>query len=188
MAKGTALPSIKSVLMMHDNEAVFTMICENFLPDVVGAKKWKTYCADKKMSGFVNSTDIAFLVLLLSNCWDRWVTAVTGNKNAKNIPTKYTTKTQLLSPEQNKENGNNNAALKKEISHCKWTLEGLEEYARLNMLVKSQRGTEAGQEFEARFLRKMQEKYNHLKKPGEKRTPRKQESSFVMPFELPTPE
>ena len=63
----------------NDDNGYYTLICDLFLPHVVGAVKWCQKCVDQKMSDFVHVGDEAFTILTIDNNEQAWRDQVDNN-------------------------------------------------------------------------------------------------------------
>jgi len=64
------LPTIDDILKLHKNLQTMRVLCNHFLPCVVGKKRWKMQIlAGKHVNDIATVSDEAFVLLVLENIW-----------------------------------------------------------------------------------------------------------------------
>jgi len=65
------LPTINEILKLHKNLKAMSVLCNHFLPCVVGKKQWKMQIqAGKKVNDVTTISDEVFALLVLENIWE----------------------------------------------------------------------------------------------------------------------
>ena len=84
-------PTAHDLLTYHnDDNGYYTLMCDLFLPHVVGAVKWHQKCVDQKLSDFVCVGDEDFTILTIENNELAWRDQVDNNWKVSHKPSKYT--------------------------------------------------------------------------------------------------
>jgi len=64
------LPIIDDILKLRKNLKGMNVLCNHFLPCVVGKKRWRMQIqAGKKINDIATVSDEAFILLILQNTW-----------------------------------------------------------------------------------------------------------------------
>lgn len=152
--RANTVPKLEDVLVMSKDMMVHQQICENFLSDVVGAATWKKNYTCVELREFVSVSDMALLLLLLENSWERWTDKVDKKRKTvdKTIGTLYTSK------KANSQDGERDT----DHANSKWSAEGIRRYNELSIAVRDDWKSQEGKEFHANFLRQMTNKENNV--------------------------
>jgi len=68
------LPDIDNLLKLRKNLKSMNILCNHFLPCVVGKKRWKMQIhAGKKVNDVATVSDEAFILLVLENIWKEMI-------------------------------------------------------------------------------------------------------------------
>ena len=67
------MPELKDLQKLRGNPAGWKFLCDKLLCSVVGKRKYNANIASKLVCEFTSSCDIALILLLLENSWDRWI-------------------------------------------------------------------------------------------------------------------
>jgi hypothetical protein len=65
-------PTLQELQQLRKCEKGWKFLCDTLLPKVIGYKIFKTKIDDELVSQFTDPSDIAFVILVLENCWDQW--------------------------------------------------------------------------------------------------------------------
>ena len=65
-------PTLQELQQLRKNQAAWQFFCDKLLPKVISHKKHKDNIDDLVVSKFTDPSDIAFVLLVLENCWDQW--------------------------------------------------------------------------------------------------------------------
>ena len=65
------LPSIEDILKLRKNLQTMRILCDHFLPCVIGKKWWKMQIlSGRHVNNIATVSDEAFVLLVLENIWD----------------------------------------------------------------------------------------------------------------------
>ena len=65
------LPSIEDILKLRKNLQTMRILCDHFLPCVIGKKRWKMQIlSGRHVNDITTVSDEAFVLLVLENIWD----------------------------------------------------------------------------------------------------------------------
>ena len=67
------MPELKTLLKLRGDKEGWKFICDKLLRGIVVVDKYNKNIASKRVSHFTNASDIALLLLLLENNWERWI-------------------------------------------------------------------------------------------------------------------
>lgn len=170
------LPDLAKISAGMGDVDTHMQICEVFLPDVVGVAKWKANYCNVGLSKFVTTSDLALVILLLENFYERWKDYLTSKQISKTILTRYTSKKTSGSNEMDD--------LPRKAANSKWSTEGLHRYNDIIRLMKKQRRSPTGAQFDSTFLSVMRSK--HCSHKENKTSKRKRKEREEVEIEIDT--
>jgi len=161
------LPSIDDLLKLRLNLQTMRVLCNNFLPCVVGKKRWKMQIlAGKKVNEIATVSDKAFVLLVLENIWDDMMNLDiddyyhprkrTKSNNAENNKTSTTAKSTADTMDNNDNRngrivvtGQWTSAWRGSRRYGGWSPEGIDRFNRLVKIVKQDRDNDT--HFQAQY-------------------------------------
>ena len=69
----TVMPELEDLKKLRGNRAGWKFFCDKLLCSVLGKRKYNANIASKLVREFTSPCDIALILLLLENSWDRWI-------------------------------------------------------------------------------------------------------------------
>lgn len=151
------LPTLKAILELRkkntqnkNNNMAFDFVVEYLAGPIIGMRKWKTERCYKPLSQVMTVSDEAFMLLLLENQYELWLTA---------------TSTRVGRGRYTKEAKNH--------KFCGWSNEGIRRFNDLFMEVEENRQKQWAKGVEATTVKTLANRYNKMLPLGGSETGRK---------------
>ena len=143
----------------HDENNVYTWMCDYFLGHLVGSVKFCDKCLNHKLSEFVKIIDEAFVILTIENNEDAWRDQVDQDIRKSKVPRKYT-------------DGGKCSKQGRSHSLHGWDNAGLLRFNLLFDIIAKDRKLEGRSMWEINYMQhrqeKLQEHNNSLKRPKQR--------------------